>query len=163
MRIDLNSASPVPRWPEGVTVRSFVVDQDERAVYELIQSAIVRPGRTAPTFEQWQEFMMRPDLFDADLWFLALAGEELKGACLGFPYSSGGWVRQLAVAENRRRQGIGAALLHQAFGEFKRRGYDTVGLSVESERSDACKFYQGVGMMPARQYDEFVKIYREAY
>jgi ribosomal protein S18 acetylase RimI-like enzyme len=161
MRIDLSIAPPEPTWPEGVSVRPFVVEQDERAVYELIQSAFARPGRTPPTFEQWSEFMMRPDIFEAGLWFLAHADQELAGACLCFPYSSGGWVRQLAVAEYRRRQGIGAALLRQAFGEFKRRGFDTVGLSVESERPDAYKFYQRVGMTPARQYDEYVKQYSE--
>lgn len=162
MRTDLAFAPPEPRWPPGIVERTFVADQDEQAVYELIQTAFARPGRTPPTFDQWREHMIRPDLFDAGLWFLALAGKELVGACLCFPYSSMGWVRQLGVVERWRRRGIGAALLHRAFGEFKRRGYDSVGLSVESERPDAYEFYQGVGMTPARQYDEYVKKFQNA-
>jgi ribosomal protein S18 acetylase RimI-like enzyme len=92
------------------------------------------------------------------LWFLATNGDAIVGACLCFAYPSTGWVRQLGVGKEWQRKGIGSALLRHAFGAFKARGFDRVGLSVESKRPDAFTFYQRVGMKPIRQYDEFVKI-----
>ncbi|MGB0387557.1 MAG: GNAT family N-acetyltransferase [Ardenticatenaceae bacterium] len=101
--------------------------------------------------------MMRPNIFDPGLWFLALAGEELIGACLCFAYTEEGWVRQLGVTPKWQRKGIGSALLRHAFGEFKKRGFDKVGLAVEADNLNAYTLYQKVGMKRIRQYDEYKK------
>jgi ribosomal protein S18 acetylase RimI-like enzyme len=157
MRVRLNDPPPAPIWPAGVTVRSAVPEQDGRAIHQLIERAFARPGRTATTFEEWQDFMMRGNILDSDLWFLAIAGERIVGACLCFAYPTEGWVRQLAVVESWRRKGIGTALLRHAFGVFHKRGYDRAGLAVESENPGAYAFYQHVGMQPVRQHDEYVR------
>jgi mycothiol synthase len=155
MGVRLNDPPPAPIWPAGVTIRTAVPEQDGRAIHQLIETAFARPGRTATTFEEWQDFMMRGDTLDPDLWFLAIAGERIVGACLSFAYSTEGWVRQLAVVESWRRKGIGTALLRHAFGVFHGRGYDRAGLAVESENPGAYAFYQQVGMQPVRQHDEY--------
>lgn len=157
MQLELDSPPPEPQWPEGVSVRTALPGQDDRPIYELIEAAFDQPGRKGPSFEEWQAHLMRPDIFNPELWFLALAGETLVGACLCFEYPSLGWVRQLGVAEGWRRQGLGAALLHHAFAKFKKRGFSKVGLAVESKRPDAYRFYQGAGMRQARQFDEYLK------
>jgi mycothiol synthase len=156
MAIDLDRRPPAPEWPVGVKVRTAAPGQDDRAVHQLIQSAFHQPGRTPQTFSDWCDVMTRPDIFDPELWFLALAGEEIIGACLAFAYPSGGWVRQLAVAESWRGQGLGKALLRAAFDAFFARGYQRVGLTVESRRPDAFAFYRAAGMRQLRQYDEFM-------
>jgi len=157
MRIHLDVPIPEPHWPEGVALRTFTPGKDDRAVYQLIQDAFARPGRKASTYEFWQEHMLRPDIYESDLWFLAVAGKDIVGACLCFGYPSGGWVRQLGVWQAWRRKGIGAALLRQAFIEFTRRDFTSVGLSVESSRPDAQEFYENVGMESSRRYDEYLK------
>jgi mycothiol synthase len=157
MQIDLDQPLPDPRWPAGVAVRSPILGQDERPIYELIQAAFHQPGRQPQEFEDWRTALMRPELFDPALWHLAIAKGEIVGVSLSFPYESMGWVRQLGVRESWRRQGIGAALLRHTFGEFKRRGFEKVGLTVESKRPAAFHFYQEVGMKPFRQYDEYLK------
>jgi GNAT superfamily N-acetyltransferase len=157
MQIEIESPLPEPQWPAGVSVRTALPGQDDRPIYELIEAAFDQPGRTHPSFETWQALMMRPGTLKPDIWFLALAGEELVGACLCFEYPQLGWVRQLGVAEQWRRQGIGAALLHHAFAEFKKRGFNKVGLAVESKRPNAYLFYQSIGMRQARQFDEYLK------
>ena len=101
--------------------------------------------------------MMRPDTFAADLWFLGIAGEQVVGACLCLEYPGQGWVRQLGVAETSRRKGLGTALLLHAFGEFNKRGFSEVGLTVDSDNPRAFTFYQRVGMKRIRQYDEYEK------
>lgn len=155
MRIRLDGPPPAPIWPAGVAVRSAVPEQDGRAIHRLVEAAFTRPGRTATTFEEWKGLMMRDDILDPDLWFLAVAQEHVVGACLSFAYPEEGWVRQLAVAETWRRKGIGTALLRHAFGVFYGRGYDRAGLAVDSENHDAYALYQQVGMHRVRQHDEY--------
>ena len=98
---------------------------------------------------------MRSDIFEPDLWFLAVHGGEIVGACLSFEYPEEGWVRQLAVAERWQRHGLGSALLRHAFGTHFRRGQRRVGLTVASDNAGAHAFYQNVGMERVRQYDEY--------
>ena len=100
---------------------------------------------------------MRADLYDADLWFLALAGDEIVGTCLCFPYEETGWIRQLAVAEAYRKRGLGSALLLHSFHAFKQRGYQKVGLAVESANLNAYRLYERVGMKKFIQLDEYMK------
>jgi GNAT superfamily N-acetyltransferase len=157
MQIKLESPLPEPDWPEGISVRTAIPGQDDRAIYELIQAAFVQPDRTPQPFEDWKNSLMWPNTFEPELWFLATAGDELVGASLCLAYDSLGWVRQLGVLDSWRRKGIGATLLRHTFAEFKKRGFNRVGLAVESKRPDAYIFYQRIGMQQVRQYNEYVK------
>ena len=157
MQIQMDSLPPVPDWPTGISVRIADPEQDARAIHELIQAAFDRPDRRRQPFEEWRTYMMRSDIFAADLWFLGIAGGEIVGACLCYEYPGQGWVRQLGVAARWRGRGLGTALLRHAFGELRLRGLATVGLAVESLNPGAYAFYQGVGMKRVRQYDEYTK------
>ena len=153
-------APPAPvKFPDGITLRNPTPGQDDRKIYEVIQSAFERPGRTAPSFEDWKGFMLRPNIFKPELWFLAIKGEEMVGACLSYEYSNSaqGWVRQLGVLESVRRTGLGSALLQHAFIEFYTRGFKKVGLAVESENLRAIRFYENMGMKQIRRIDEYSK------
>ena len=157
MQIDLEGTLPKPRWPEGVGVRNAIHGQDDYALHQLIERAFDRPERKPASFEEWKKHMLQPEIYDPDLWFLAIAQTELVGASLSFNYPSIGWVRQLGVEPEWQGRGIGAALLLHTFQAYQSLGQTKVGLSVESERPDAYEFYQKVGMRPAIQYDEYVK------
>jgi ribosomal protein S18 acetylase RimI-like enzyme len=155
MEMRLDGPPPAPAWPEGVSVRTAAPVQDGRAIHRLVETAFARPGRTPTTYAEWQGLLMGGDSYSPDLWFLAVAGGAIVGACLSFAYPGQGWVRQLAVAQEWRRQGIGTALLHHAFGAFRERRYDRVGLAVDAENANAYAFYQQVGMQRVRQYDVY--------
>jgi ribosomal protein S18 acetylase RimI-like enzyme len=161
MEVRLDGPPTPPCWPEGITgvctARAAVPGQDDRAIYRLVERAFARPGRRPVSFDEWADLMVRVDAYDPDLWFLALAGEQLAGVCLGLTYPGLGWVRQLAVAEDWRRKGLGTALLNHAFGVFKSRGYQRAGLAVEVKNEEARAFYQQAGLRPTRQHDEYAK------
>jgi ribosomal protein S18 acetylase RimI-like enzyme len=161
MQIELDGNPPSPVWPEGISVRTAITGKDDRVIYDLIQTAFERPGRPPHPFGDWKAFLMRADIYEPDLWFLAVTDKEIVGACLGFVYPDLGWVRQLGVLDEWRRKGLGTALLHHAFGVFKERGLPRVGLVVESENSRAYAFYQNIGMSVLRQYDEWEKRIRD--
>jgi mycothiol synthase len=159
MQARFDEPPPPARLPDGISVRNPIPGQDDQTIYEVIQSAFERPGRTRQSFEDWKGFMLRADIFKPELWFLAMRGEEMVGACLCYQYSGSdqGWVRQLGVLESVRRTGLGSALLHHAFNEFYKRGFRKVGLAVESENLRAIHFYENVGMKQTRCYVEYSK------
>ena len=157
MRMDVTADLHQPIWPEEVRVRTADLEQDAQAIHQLVQTAFYLPGRDSQPYANWVTFMVRPDIFDPELWFLAVAGEEIIGVSLCFAYTTLGWVRQLGVLPAWQGRGLGAALLHHSFQEFKGRGSRQVGLTVESERPNSHIFYQKVGMRTAAQLNEYVK------
>ena len=58
-----------------------------------------------------------------------------------------GWIASVGVRQPWRRQGLGLALIHHAFGEFWRRGERKVGLGVDAENpTGATRLYERAGM-----------------
>jgi len=161
MQAEFDAPPPPIQLPAGIIIRNPIIEQDEQIIYEVIQSAFERPGRTRPSFEDWKGFMLRLEIFKPEFWFLAIQGEEMVGACLSYEYaeSDQGWVRQLGVLESHRRTGLGSALLQTAFAEFYKRGFKKVGLAVESDNQRAIHFYENVGMKQIRRFDEYVKAF----
>ncbi len=160
MQIELDKIDtlpPSPVWPADCTLRTIVSKQDDQMVYDFIQVTFDRLGRTPPSFERWRDYMMRPDHFESDLWFLLFHREELIGAALCYDYADFGWVRQLGVVPLWRRQGVGSALLQHTFHIFLQRGHKKVALGVDSERPKAQSLYENVGMECVRRYDEYYK------
>jgi len=157
MHMDLDQSLPEISLPQGVSLRTAVPGQDDRVLYELIEDAFDWRERQPQTFEEWRTFMLRPEIFDPNLWLLAEHEKQVIGACLCFAYNEMGWVRQLAVKKSWRGKSIGRALLLQVFQEFKQRGFPKVGLAVESSNPDACRFYERSGMAKAVHLIEYAK------
>jgi ribosomal protein S18 acetylase RimI-like enzyme len=157
MHIDLGQDLPDPDPTPGINIRTAQTGQDDLTIHALVQNAFDWRERTPQPFEDWKGWMMRSDVYDESLWFLAEKDGEIIGACLCTPYSDMGWIRQLAVNNDYRNQGIGRALLQTAFRELKSRGFPKAGLSVESENPNAYHFYQTAGMVKAVHLDEYVK------
>lgn len=157
MHIDLSQEISPPQLPEGIIIRTARTGQDDREIHALVQEAFDWRERTTQPFEDWQGFMMRPDIYDETLWFLAEKDKKIIGTCLCTIYTDLGWVRQLAVMKEFRKMGIGRSLLHSAFREFRSRGFSKAGLAVESANPNAYHFYQTAGMYKAVHLDEYVK------
>ena len=166
MRIDLNGAVPTPIWPPGITVRTFVPSQDERATLQAERDSFHDHwGFVERPFEQdlqrFMHFMNTPD-FDPALWFLATDGDRIAGIALCRPSIDDdpemGWVDTLGVRREYRRQGVGLALLEHAFREFHRRGKPRVGLFVDaSSLTGATRLYERAGMHAYRQFNRYEK------
>lgn len=169
MVIELNGRLPGTEWPEGIRVRRMVVNQDEWAIFSASREAfrdhwgfIERPAEEE--FERWKAHnFSRPD-FDPSLWFLAMDGEQIAGMSLCRGQSNDdpdmGWISTLAVRQPWRRRGLGLALLHYSFAEFRRRGRARVGLGVDAENlSGALRLYEKIGMQsdPAWQFSVYEK------
>jgi mycothiol synthase len=153
MEITLDAPPAPPEWPAGITVRTMVPGQDERAVFEAVEEAFQDHwGHVPRSFEQWITRTTRAD-FDPSLWLLAMDGDQIAGATLSRVHPAGGWIGSVAVRRPWRRRGLARAMLRQAFGLFYARGVRTIGLGVDSESlTGATRLYEEAGMHVARQY-----------
>ncbi|MHB8596128.1 MAG: GNAT family N-acetyltransferase [Ktedonobacteraceae bacterium] len=159
MRIDMNEAPPAPELPEHITIRTFVPEQDARAVFEADDEAFKDHwGYLPDTYEHWEYWTIKREGFDSSLWFLAVEGNEIAGIALCRYENGEGWVGVLAVRRPWRKHGLGLALLRQAFGEFYRRGTHIVGLGVDAQNlTGATRLYTRAGMHVALQHDTYQK------
>lgn len=148
MRLEMTEPPPLPKWPAGVRVRTFERGRDERAVYEVVESAFSDHwGHTPATFEEWNA-RREQDWWDPSLWFLVEAdGVGLVSVALCRMRPEQGWVNTVATLREWRRRGLGRALLLQCFGAFWQRGQRVVGLGVDSQSlTGAAHLYESVGM-----------------
>jgi mycothiol synthase len=156
MVADLEQEPPEPAWPEGISVRTFRRGEDERAVYEVHQETFSDQRDFArEPFEDWLHWSLQ-EPFDPDLWFLAIAGEEIAGISLGRPEWGGdsdlGWIGILGVRRLWRRRGLGLALLLHSFRELRARGRERVGLGVDADNpTGAVRLYERAGMKLERR------------
>lgn len=147
-----------PQLPAGITLRTYEPDRDDRATFELIDTAFSDwPDRDPSfSFEDWAASLLRREDFDPSLTFLVEDDGELVGVALCLVFGDEGWVQQLAVKRSHRGRGLGGALLQTAFRKFHSRGLKTAGLSTES-RTGARGVYEHVGMRVTRSYKRYSK------
>jgi mycothiol synthase len=90
MQVDLDGRPAVPTWPDSCVLRTVIPGQDDRIVYDFIYTTFDWREDAPPTFEWWRDYMMRPDHFEPDLWFLLFHQETLIGAALCYDYTDCG-------------------------------------------------------------------------
>jgi mycothiol synthase len=157
-RMPLDEEPPEPALPPVIALRTFEPGRDDRDLYELIETAFAEwPDRDAgPGFEDWAATTIhRPDADPALTLVLEDRG-ELVGAAFCLVYGNDGWVDQLAIKRSHRGRGLGRALLHASFREFRRRGLAAAALATES-RTGARGLYEHVGMRVTRSYTRLSK------
>ncbi len=162
METELHEASPQPRWPAGISVRTFVPKRDERATFEAVEDAFRDMwGRPRGTLER---FVGRTEQqsFDPSLWFLAVDGDEIAGLTLCKTLAGEGWVDVVGVRRPWRNRGLGLALLRYALAEYHRRGIQKVALSVDAESiTGAPRLYGRAGMRVKESYAIYLKELRQ--
>jgi mycothiol synthase len=160
MEIDLDEEPPEPRWPEGISVRTFRPG-DERAIYDVDLEAFEDHWDPVDIgFDEWREHFLESSDFDPELWFLAEEREELAGfsLCSGERRPDTGYVNVLAVRRPWRNRGLGTALLLHSFREFRRRGRAKADLNVDGDNlTGALRLYERAGMHVVRRYDHYWK------
>jgi len=170
MAVELEQKPPIPRWPEGITVRPMSGTDEARKVIGAVRDAFRDHwGYVEQPFEQelerWVHFMKHEENFDPRLWYLAMDGNEIAGISLCTKQSRQdpemAWISTLGVRRPWRRQGLGLALLHYSFGEFYRLGKSRVGLGVDaSSLTGATRLYERAGMRPIRQFNTYELVLR---
>jgi mycothiol synthase len=163
MRIELTAPPPAPEWPHGLRAMSFDPERDARAFHAAHQEAFADHWDFTPRdFAAWSKSHVESERFDPALWCVVRAGNEIAAGtvCTGATYG-GGFVHELFTRRPWRKQGLGAALLRDAFGRFWERGERSVGLGVDAaNRTGAFRLYERAGMSPALGWVTYAKALR---
>lgn len=161
MRVDLDAPPPAPAWPGGLRPTPFDPERDARAFHAAHQEAFADHWEFAPRpFDTWAGRFLEGDQFDPALWCVVRDGDDIAAGTIstGATYG-GGFVHVLFTRRPWRRQGVGAALLHDAFGRFWERDERSIGLGVDAaSATGAFRLYERAGMSPALGWVHFEKV-----
>jgi mycothiol synthase len=159
MAIDLDEERPEPRWPDGVSVRSFRAGEGP-AVHETHMETFEDSWEhTYEPYDEWSHWMLERPGFDPDLWLVATAEDEIAGIALcrlheGDPRT--GWVSILGVRRPWRRQGLGRALLFESFRRLAAHGCARAILGVDaSSLTGAHVLSENAGMRVISTFDVY--------
>jgi mycothiol synthase len=156
MRMDLPPRYELGDAPAGVSIRPSVAGQDDRGIWETMESAFrTHFGFQPVSFEQWWDNTRRAGGYDPSLILVAETGSIVVGASHQFlpPGSAVGWVGDLGVRPEFQGRGIGRALLRHALGDLSSRGLSSAQLNVDSQNeAGAVELYRSVGMRVSREW-----------
>lgn len=165
MGVDFTDAPAAPTWPEGIQLRPFDAERDLAAVYKAHEEAFSDHfGHVDEDFEtglkRFRHLLVESAEYDKDLWYVAMAGDEVAGYLVGRKKAHGdgylGWVNILGVRRPWRKHGLGLALLLHSFGEFYRRGWMRAELDVDaSSLTGAVRLYERAGMQVVRRHERY--------
>ena len=160
MRIELDAAPPAAEWPDGLRVVPFDAERDAREFHAADEEAFADHWEfSSRDFATWSKVYLESARFDPALWCVVRAGAEIAAGtiCTAGTYG-GGFVHVLFTRRPWRRQGVGAALLRDAFGRLWAAGERSVGLSVDSASdTGAFRLYERAGMTPALGWTAYEK------
>lgn len=159
MEIVLNGPPKEPKLPDGMKFRPFIKGEHDVAVWQAQNEAFRdHPGSHESTLEEWQRVRFDDPEFDPTLWAIAWDGDEVAGFSLNRYRMGIGWIRTIGVRRPWRKRGLGEALLLHSFGEYYRRGKQTIGLGVNAHNpTGATRLYQKVGMYAASEHVTYEK------
>jgi mycothiol synthase len=159
MEIVLDGPPREPKFPDGIELRPFIRGEHDVAVWQA-QNEAWRDhwGSHDVTLDDWKHSRFGDPEFDPSLWAIAWDGNEVAGFSLNRYRMGIGWIRTLGVRRPWRKRGLGEALLLHSFGEFHKRGTNTIGLGVDAQNpTGATRLYQKVGMYAASEYVTYEK------
>ncbi|WP_031161039.1 ribosomal protein S18-alanine N-acetyltransferase [Streptosporangium roseum] len=110
--------------------------------------AVMKIERETFPRDAWSEGMLRAELDDQPRtrhYVVALVGDEIIGYAGLFAAGDQADVQTIAVAADRRRAGVGAAMLSELLAEAVRRGAHAVFLEVRADNPDAEAMYDRFG------------------
>jgi ribosomal protein S18 acetylase RimI-like enzyme len=114
--------------------------EDEAAVVALWREC----GLTVPYNDPAADFRFAVGKTNSDVLVL----DDVSGSVMVGHDGHRGWLYYVAVAPDRRRQGLGRSLVTAAEDWLRQRGVPKVHLMVRETNQAVAAFYQGVGYDP---------------
>jgi mycothiol synthase len=145
-----------PRWPDGITVRTFVPGQDDAAWLEVNNRAFANH----PEQGGWSEETLRRRIdepwFDPAGFLLALDADGLAGFCWTKVHPATddepeqGEIFVIGIDPGRQGTGLGRALVLGGLAHLAGRGITTGLLFVDGANTGAVHLYEALGFRTHR-------------
>src|SRR5215204_5144905 len=161
MAIELGRDGAASSPPAGLEIAPFEPEKDSRAVYDALHEAFRDHwGEGMGGYEDWVNRVV--DGSASRFVLIARAGDAIAGVLVGraglAADPEAGSVEELGVRRPWRGRGLGLALLHIAFDEFRRRGLARARLTVDSESpTGATRLYERAGMTVELAWEHWEK------
>jgi ribosomal protein S18 acetylase RimI-like enzyme len=147
MRRDLAEGVPPISWPSGIQLSHYRPEL-AAAVHHLMELGYREGGGRVPALAAWQrQFEIDPE-YDPALCFIALDAEGVVAVCQCW---TSAYIKNLVVHPRAQRQGLGRAMLLQAFHAFQQRREGFVDLKVLEDNLRARRLYERAGMRKVRR------------
>lgn len=115
-------------------------ESDEDALVELwSRCGLLRPWND-PRRDIQRKVSIQPELL-----LVARAGGRVIGSVMAGYEGHRGWIHYLAVSPERRRLGIGRALMEEAERRLRALGCPKINLQVRKDNTEAGAFYARIG------------------
>lgn len=137
LRRALEGSERPPALSPGVVEVPFHLQHTPALHALLVRSYAGGEGLVAP-YDVWLPALLGDGEFDARSCFVLLRGDVVVAAALCW---SSAFIKDLCVAEEQRRRGLGSYLLLRAFAHFAARGAPAVELKVEVANTNARRLY----------------------
>ena len=124
---------------EGVIIRDFVPLDTASAITLWDAFGLPRPWNDP------QKDIDRKLAVDADLFLVGLDKGTVIGTAMGGYDGHRGWVNYLAVSPERRREGIGRALMEAVEKRIISKGCPKINIQVRETNKDVLTFYNSLG------------------
>jgi ribosomal protein S18 acetylase RimI-like enzyme len=140
----LEQPLPEPELPRGLGLTRWA-DASARQTHELLELAYRAGGGSVDPYDDWLGWFIGDPEFDPQSCFLAWRSEVLVGAALCW---SSAFVKDLCVAPQFRRRGLGFGLLSIVLAHFRERGARSVELRSHADNpSGANELYRKMGFV----------------
>jgi len=159
MTTDLSHGAPLTETPEGLEIRPFRLEADERALYELMNEAFVDHFRQSQEpFDAWRHASsVTPTSTRSSGGSPGTAMRRPAASSPTTTATSAGF-KGLGVRRPWRRRGLGTALLGHALAAFFARGQLRVELGVDAEGATTpLRLYARAGMQATSSYELYAK------
>ena len=157
MRRSLFAVVPKAVTPDGITIRSFVVGQDEEAWLNLNAAAFSEHPEQGQLSRQDLDVRMSEGWFDPNGFLLACRGEDLVGfhwtkihggrRSGGHDHPEIGEIYVLGVLPAERGTGLSKALTVRGLEHLREEGLGAAMLYVDADNEAAKHLYESIGFM----------------
>lgn len=147
MRRDLSVPVSPADWPAGLHLSEYRPEL-AGAVHRLMELGYLDGGGRVAELDMWlRQFETDPE-FDPALCFIVQDAEGVVAVCQCW---TSAYIKNLVVHPRAQGQGLGRALLLQAFKVFQQRREGFVDLKVREDNHRARRLYENVGMHAVRR------------